>query len=125
MFSAISSADMFSPQFSHVSLFQISSLVPTPTIIASFSSLADSLKFAGIKNLPCLSISHSVAPDRKNLTKFLAFLSDSGKVLSFVSKLFHSFCENTNKHPSKPFVIINFSPMSCLNFLLLLLYRLP
>ena len=73
MFSAISSADIFSSHFNHVSLFHISSLVPTPIIIASFSNPATVLRFAGIKNLPCLSISHSVAPARKNLTKVLAF----------------------------------------------------
>ncbi len=60
-------------------LFQISNLVPTPIITASFSNPAAILKLLGIRNLPCLSISHSVAPDKKNLTKFLAFLSDKWK----------------------------------------------
>ena len=107
MFSAISSADMFSSHFCHVALSHISNLVPTPIIIASFSNFAEILKFAGIKNLPCLSISHSVAPDKKNLTKFLAFLSDSGNDFSFSSKLFHSFCENTNKNPSIYKILLN------------------
>ena len=92
MFSAISSADIFSSQVSQVSLFQISNLVPTPMIIASFSRFAAVLKFVGIRNLPCLSISHSVAPDKKNLTKFLAFLSERGNAFNFVSKFNHSFC---------------------------------
>ena len=78
MFSAISSADIASSHFCQISLFQISNLVPTPTITASFSSFAASRKLLGIKNRPCLSNSHSVAPDKKNLTKFLAFLSDKG-----------------------------------------------
>ena len=42
-------------------------------------------------------------------------LSDSSDI-SFSSKFNHSFCENANKHPSNPFVTMNFSPMSCLNF---------
>jgi len=100
-----------SSHFSQASLFQISNLVPTPIIIASFSNAADSLKLFGIKKRPCLSISHSVAPDKKNLTKFLAFLSDNGKAFNFVSKFNHSFCENANKHPSNPFVKMNFSPI--------------
>ena len=83
---------------------------------ASFSNDAASLKLLGIKNLPCLSISHSVAPAKKNLTKFLAFLSDSGSDFSFVSKFNHSSCEKANKHPSKPFVRINVSPISFLSF---------
>ena len=115
MFCAISSAEMLSSHFCHVSLFQISSLVPTPIITASFSRLAAFLKLFYIKNLPCLSISHSVAPDKKNLTKFLAFLSDNGSAFNLASKFNHSFCENANKHPSNPFVTMNFSPMSCLN----------
>ena len=41
---------------------------------------------------------------------------DSGKDFNFVSKFNHSSCEKANKHPSNPFVITNFSPMSCLNF---------
>ena len=90
MFSAISSADISWSHFSQVSLFHISNLVPTPIIIASFSKFPAILKFVGIRNLPCLSISHSVAPDKKNLTKFLAFLSDSGKDFSFSSKFNHS-----------------------------------
>lgn len=81
---------------------QISSLVPTPIITVSFSKFADILKLFGIKNLPCLSNSHSVAPDKKNLTKFLAFLSESGNDFNLVSKFNHSFCENANKHPSNP-----------------------
>src|SRR5699024_5465247 len=103
-------------QFCHVCLSQISSLVPTPIITVSFSSPAAILKLFGNKNLPCLSISHSVAPDKKNLTKFLAFLSESGKAFNFVSKFIHSSCEDANKHPSKPFVTMNFSPLSCLSF---------
>ena len=115
MFSAISSTEIFSSHFCHVSLSQISSLVPTPIITASFSSFAAVLRFPGIRNLPCLSISHSVAPDKKNLTKFLAFLSESGSVFNLASKFSHSFCEKANKHPSKPLVTMNFSPMSCLS----------
>ena len=116
MFSAISSADMFSSHFDHVDLSQISNLVPTPIITVSFSKFAAVLRLFGIRNLPCLSNSHSVAHDKKNLTKFLAFLSESGNAFNFVSKFSHSFCENANKHPSNPFVTMNFSPMSCLNF---------
>ena len=40
MFSAISSADIFSSHFCHVALSQISNLVPTPIIIASFSNFS-------------------------------------------------------------------------------------
>ena len=83
---------------------------------ASFSNSAYSLKLLAIRNLPCLSISHSVAPDKKNLTKSLAFLFVSGSVFNFSSKFVHSFCENPNKHPSSPLVIMNFYPRHSLNF---------
>ena len=76
----------------------------------SLSRLACSLRFEGIKNLPCLSISHSTAPDKKNLTKFLAFFCASGNAFSFSSKFSHSFCEYANIHPSNPLVTTNFSP---------------
>ena len=94
MFSAISSAEIFSVllYFFQDSLFQISILVPTPIMFISFSSVAYVLKLFGNKNLPCLSISHSTAPDKKNLTKSLAFLFVSGRVFNFSS--------NTNSYVS-------------------------
>ena len=87
------SAEIFSLllYFFHLSLFQISNLVPTPIIITSFVISAYSLNVLTNKNLPCLSISHSVAPDRKNLTKSLAFLLVSGSSFYLLSKLDHSF----------------------------------
>ena len=91
-------------------------IIATPIITTSFSSVATFLRLLDIKNLPCLSISHSIAPDKKNLTKSLAFLLVSGRVFNLVSKFSHSFCENPNKHPSKPLVIMNFSPISSLSF---------
>ena len=58
---------------------------------SSFVISAYSLNVLTNKNLPCLSISHSVAPDRKNLTKSLAFLLVSGSSFNLLSKLDHSF----------------------------------
>ena len=116
MFSAISSAEISSSLDFQIVLSQISSLVPTPIITASFSNEPACLKLLGIKNLPCLSISHSVAPAKKNLTKFLAFLSDSGSDFNLVSKFNHSYCEKANKHPTNPLVKINVSPISFLSF---------
>ena len=76
MFCSISSIERFSSLLcsSHFALSQISILVPAPIIVTSLSNFATSRSFPAIKNLPCLSNSHSVAPDKKNLTKFLAFL---------------------------------------------------
>ena len=78
-------------------------------------NFATSRSFPAIKNLPCLSNSHSVAPDKKNLTKFLAFLLVIGSAFNLSSNFPHSDIENPNKQPSKPVVSINFSPMSSLN----------
>ena len=118
IFSAMVSAEIFSVllYFFHFSFSQISRRVPTPIIITSLIISAYALNVLTSKNLPCLSISHSVAPDRKNLTKSLAFLLVSGSSFNLLSKLDHSFWENTNKHPSNPYVIMNFSPISVRNF---------
>ena len=116
MFSAISSADMFSSHFDHVDLSQISNLVPTPIITVSFLSLQLFLGYLVLEIFLVCLIHIQLLLIRKNLTKFLAFLSESGNAFNFVSKFSHSFCENANKHPSNPFVTMNFSPMSCLNF---------
>ena len=97
-------------------LSQISILVPTPVITISLSKFAYSFKFAGIKNLPCLSSSSSIAPDKKNLTKSLAFLLVSGKVFNLSSKFSHSCFEKPKRHPSNPLVMMNFSPISYLSF---------
>ena len=118
MFFSISSIDKFSSLLcsSHFSLFQISILVPAPIIATSLSNAATARSLLAIKNLPCLSSSHSVAPDKKNLTKFLAVLFVIGSVFSLTSNCYHSGIENPNKQPSNPVVIINFSPISSLNF---------
>ena len=108
IFSAISSAEISSSHFCHFSLLHISSLESIPTITTSFISSANSLKLLEIRNLPCLSISHSIAPAKKNLENALASLFEIGKVLSFCSKFVHSTNENANKHPSKPLVSMNF-----------------
>ena len=117
MFSAISSADIFSLllHLIHFSLFQISSLVVNPMITTSLSKPANYLRLFAIKNLPCLSISHSVAPAKKNLVKSLAFLLEIGSAFNFPSNISHSVKEYTNKHPSNPFVTTNFSPSSSLS----------
>ena len=118
MFFSISAIERFSSLLcsSHFSLFQISILVPAPIIVTSLSNDATSRSFPGIKNLPCLSNSHSVAPDKKNLTKFLAFLFVIGSVFSLSSNYCHSDIENPNKQPSNPVVIMKFSPISSLSF---------
>ena len=53
---------------------------------------------------------------KKNLVKALASLLEIGRVLNFSSNFSHSVVEKANKHPSKPLVIMNFSPISSLSF---------
>ena len=65
-------------------------------ITISFFKFAILRKLVGIRNLPCLSISHSLAPDKKNLVNSLEFLFERGKLLSFSSKFVHSESENAN-----------------------------
>ena len=62
-----------------------------------------------------MSISHSVAPDKKKRVNSLEFLFDSGSDFNFSSKFDHSSIENANKQPSKPFVTTNLSPIASLS----------
>ena len=114
--SAISSAEIFVSTCCHFSLLQISNLESIPTITTSFLNSANSLRLLLIKNLPCLSRTHSIAPAKKNLEKLRASLLLRGSERNFSSNFFHSFKENANNEPSKPLVTMNFSPISSLNF---------
>ena len=61
------------------SLLHISTFVSTPTEITSFVIPAYSRRFAGIRILPCLSTSASVAPAKK---KRMNLQAQSGKIHS-------------------------------------------
>lgn len=115
MCSAISSMSSYSVFSAHLSGFQISILFPAPTHTISFSSEAYALNSAGIKTLPCLSVSRVAAPARKNLTNLRTFLSVNDSDPIFSANIFHSLSVNPNIHWSNPLVITNFSPSSSLN----------
>ena len=51
-----------------------------------------------------------------NTCHYLHGVGKNDKAINFVSKFFHSSIEKANKQPSKPLVIMNFSPISSLNF---------
>ena len=118
IFSAIKSMPRASSSvyLSQRSLFQISTRVDTPMTTDSFSSLAWSLRFAGIRIRPWLSKDVSAAPAKKKRTKALASRFVSGRSLSFSSMRFHSSFGYTKRLWSRPLVMTKDCPSSSLNF---------
>ena len=85
-----------------------------PTIITFLLIPVLSLRLAGKRVLPCLSISLSTAAERKYLCNSL-LLCPPGSAASCSTKLSHLFMGYIYKHPSRPKVMMNFSPSSSLN----------
>src|SRR5699024_1829557 len=65
--------------------------------------------------LPCLSTSHSTAPEKKKRVKALASFLVSGSFFSFSSNNFHSSIGYANRHLSSPRVTTKLSPSSSRN----------
>src|SRR5699024_9021868 len=65
--------------------------------------------------LPCLSTSHSTAPEKKNLVKARASFLVNGSFFNFSSSNFHSSIGYANKHLSSPRVTTKLSPRSSRN----------
>src|SRR5699024_8516089 len=74
------------------------------------------LSGCGRFTLPCLSISHSTAPEKKKRVNARASFLVSGSFFNFSSRIFHSSNGYANKHLSSTLLTIHFSPILSLNF---------
>src|SRR5699024_5263551 len=88
----------------------------TPMIIHSFSNFEYDLSGCGRFTLPCLSISHSTAPEKKKRVNARASFLVSGSFFNFSSRIFHSSNGYAIKHLTSPRVTINFSTRPSLKF---------
>src|SRR5699024_444818 len=85
-------------------------------IIHSFSNFEYDLSGCGRFTLPCLSISHSSAPEKKKRVNARASFLVSGSFFNFYSITCHSSHAYAHKYLSSPRVTITFPPRPSLNF---------
>src|SRR5699024_9791113 len=108
-FSAIS-ANESSDSWKYVSktsFDQSSTRFHTPITTHSLSKSAYFLSVCGILILPCLSTSHSTAPEKKKRVNARASFLVNGNFFNFSSTSFHSSIGYINKHLSSPRVTTN------------------